>query len=98
MLPTSRRAGNCCARWWRRLCFLEELEDWGGQQLPLVGCYIEDPPRKDGAARCWGIVTTRTSLETARAIHDLYGERWTIEEGLCQLRKLEEFDRLTVAH
>ena len=39
--------------------FLEELEDWGGQQLPLVGCYIEDPPRKDGAARCWGIVTTR---------------------------------------
>src|ERR1051326_8056227 len=83
----------------RRLCFVEELQDWGGQQLSLVGCYIEEPARtKEGETHCWGIVTTRTKLATAGAIHDLYGERWTIEEGLCQLRKLSEFDRLTVAH
>lgn len=82
----------------RRLCYVEQLEDWGGQGVPLVGCYIQDPPKKNGEERSWGIVTTRVSLQTARAIHDLYGDRWTIEEGFCQLRKLEEFDQLTVAH
>jgi hypothetical protein len=82
----------------RRLCYVEQLEDWGGQGLPLVGCYIQDPPKKSGEERSWGIVTTRVSLPTARAIHDLYGDRWTIEEGFCQLRKLGEFGQLTVAH
>jgi len=81
----------------RRLCYVEQLEDWGGQGLELVGCYIQDPPKKNGEERSWGIVTTRVSLPSARAIHDLYGDRWTIEEGFCQLRKLEEFDQLTVA-
>jgi Transposase DDE domain len=83
----------------RRIGFVDDLVDWGGHAVPLVGCYIEDLPRKQGGEpRCWGVVTTRTSLTTARAIHDQYGERWTIEEGFCQLRKLEEFDQLTVAH
>jgi hypothetical protein len=32
----------------RRLCFLDTLEDWGGHQVPLVGCYIEDQPAQGG--------------------------------------------------
>jgi hypothetical protein len=82
----------------RRLCYVDQLEDWGGEQLPLVGCYIEDERKKGGEPRCWGIITSRTPLSSARAIHEQYGDRWTIEEGFCQLRKLEEFDQLTVAH
>jgi hypothetical protein len=82
----------------RRLCFLDTLEDWGGHQVPLVGCYIEDQPAQGGAPRQWGLVTPRVSLPSGRAVYDLYRARWTVEEGFSQLRKLEEFDQLTVAH
>jgi hypothetical protein len=81
----------------RRLCYVDQLEDWGGHHLPLAGCYIEDQRKKGGDPRCWGIVTSRVSLASATAIYDQYGDRWTIEEGFCQLRKLSEFDQLTVA-
>ena len=80
----------------RRLCFLDQLEDWGGHQVPLVGCFIEDQPASGGAPRHWGLVTPRLSLASGRAIYDQYRQRWTIEEGFSQLRKLSEFDRLTV--
>jgi DDE family transposase len=82
----------------RRLCFLDQLEDWGGHQVPLVGCYIEEHSSSGGAPRHWGIVTPRRSLSSGQAIYDQYRERWTIEAGFSQLRKLAEFDRLTVAH
>jgi hypothetical protein len=82
----------------RRLCFLDQLEDWGGHQVPLVGCYIQDQPAQGGEPRSWGLVTPRVSLASGRAIYDLYRQRWTVEEGFSQLRKLEEFDQLTVAH
>jgi hypothetical protein len=81
----------------RRVCWVGDLVDWQTQQLPLVGCYIEDrPPGKP--TRAWGLVSTAVSLSSGRALYDLDRKRWTIEEGFCQLRKLEEFDRLTVAH
>lgn len=81
----------------RRLCFVGELVDWGDGQLPLAGCYIQDNP-PDRPSRFWGLVTTDVSLQTGSAIYHLDRKRWTIEEGFCQLRKLEEFDQLTVAH
>jgi hypothetical protein len=81
----------------RRLCLVDQLEDWGGHPLSLTGCLIEEEGEEGKAKRHWGLVSTQESVSSARTIHDRYDDRWRIEGGFSQLRKLSEFDALTVA-
>lgn len=81
----------------RKLCLVDQLEDWGGHGLALSGCWIQEEGEEGKAPRHWGLVSTQEGVKTARAIHDRYDDRWLLEGAFSQLRKLSEFDALTVA-
>lgn len=75
----------------REIALLCGLTTWDSTKLPLNCCLVRDTAA-DGTVTYWAIVTPK-AVTTARAIYDVYSDRWDLEEAFNELTCLWAYDR-----
>lgn len=75
----------------REIALLSDLTTWDSAKLALNCCLVRDTDAA-GIVTDWAIVTPK-QVTTARAIYDVYADRWDIEEAFNELTCLWHYDR-----